>query len=253
MKKDLTILIVLLCLAVAVIAGCSASPANNADVMQQITPTLGPTPEPTPEPTPSPTPVPTETPEPTPTPVLRDQQGYPLSPTLPPDMPYYIYIEKGSSTISIFEKGSDGQYSELVGRYITATGKTLGKTPTGFFQLGQRDRWHHFGADEAYTQYATSYYEGLYIHGPLYAKEQIDTMYHDQYYEIGEMVTSGCLRTLTECAYFIYEYCEPGTIVEIVNGSPRGTTADPVPRISQEYPHIDPTDPLHPANSVTQS
>ena len=45
---------------------------------------------------------------------------------------------------------------------------------------------------------------------------------------------------VTEAAKFIFEHCPKGTILEIVNGSPRGTTSPDVP--SRNGLRIDPTD-----------
>jgi len=45
---------------------------------------------------------------------------------------------------------------------------------------------------------------------------------------------------VTEASRFIYENCKEGTTLEIVNGSPKGTTSDPVP--DRNGLRIDPTD-----------
>ena len=44
--------------------------------------------------------------------------------------------------------------------------------------------------------------------------------------EIGTNCSSGCLRTETEAAYFIYEKCPADTMIKIVEGSPLGFSAD---------------------------
>jgi hypothetical protein len=67
-------------------------------------------------------------------------------------------------------------------------------------------------------------------------------MYNSEYNEIGTAVTAGCLRTMGYAAWWIYTYCEEGTVVEIVNGSPRGTTSEAPPKITTS--HVDPTEAL---------
>ncbi|MDR1892353.1 MAG: hypothetical protein LBQ48_05040, partial [Oscillospiraceae bacterium] len=54
-------------------------------------------------------------------------------------MPYYIYCEKGSHTVTIYARYSDGSYKEYK-KFPTATGLTSGRTPVGEFTLGGRDR-----------------------------------------------------------------------------------------------------------------
>lgn len=203
MKKILAVMICALMLA-----GCAApvsAPAAEAEA----------TPAPTAAPTPEPTPVEVE-------------------------FPYYLYVEKGSYTLTIYKADDRGEYTEVVATYRIAHGGN--KTPAGVFTLGERDRWHDF-PDGGTVQYATRYHERLYVHSPLYARDnaaQLWPRYYDGDHGIGGSNTGGCLRMVTEAARFIYENCAEGTTLEIVNGSPRGTTSDPVP--DRNGLRIDPTD-----------
>ena len=203
MKKILAVMICALMLA-----GCAApvsAPAAEAEA----------TPAPTAVPTPEPTPVEVE-------------------------FPYYLYVEKGSYTLTIYKADDRGEYTEVVATYRIAHGGN--KTPAGVFTLGERDRWHDF-PDGGTVQYATRYHERLYVHSPLYARDnaaQLWPRYYDGDHGIGGSNTGGCLRMVTEAARFIYENCAEGTTLEIVNGSPRGTTSDPVP--DRNGLRIDPTD-----------
>ena len=203
MKKILAVMICALMLA-----GCAApvsAPAAEAEA----------TPAPTAEPTPEPTPVQVE-------------------------FPYYLYVEKGSYTLTIYKADDRGEYTEVVGTYRIAHGGN--KTPAGIFTLGEKERWHNF-PDGGTVQYATRYHERLYVHSPLYAREdasQLWPRYYDGDHGIGGNNTGGCLRMVTEASRFIYENCKEGTTLEIVNGSPKGTTSDPVP--DRNGLRIDPTD-----------
>ncbi|MBQ7092344.1 MAG: L,D-transpeptidase [Clostridia bacterium] len=203
MKKIFAVMICALMLA-----GCAApvsAPAAEAEA----------TPAPTAEPTPEPTPVQVE-------------------------FPYYLYVEKGSYTLTIYKADDRGEYTEVVAAYRIAHGGN--KTPAGIFTLGEKERWHNF-PDGGTVQYATRYHERLYVHSPLYAREdasQLWPRYYDGDHGIGGSNTSGCLRMVTEASRFIYENCKEGTTLEIVNGSPKGTTSDPVP--DRNGLRIDPTD-----------
>lgn len=165
------------------------------------------------------------------------------SPTPVPDdgLPYYLYVEKGSFTLTIYEKDDNGEYTEVYAAYRLAHGGN--KTPAGKYTLtDERERWHDF-PDGGTVQYATHYEGRLYIHSPLYATSDPTQMwpkYYDGELGIGKESTGGCLRMVTEAAKFIYENCPEGTVIEIVNGSPKGTESDDVP--SRNGLRIDPTD-----------
>ena len=203
MKKIFAVMICALMLA-----GCAAPVSAPAAEAQA-------TPAPTAEPTPDPTPVQVE-------------------------FPYYLYVEKGSYTLTIYKADDRGEYTEVVAAYRIAHGGN--KTPAGIFTLGEKERWHNF-PDGGTVQYATRYHERLYVHSPLYAREdasQLWPRYYDGDHGIGGSNTGGCLRMVTEASRFIYENCKEGTTLEIVNGSPKGTTSDPVP--DRNGLRIDPTD-----------
>lgn len=158
-------------------------------------------------------------------------------------LPYYLYVEKGSFTLTIYEKDEQGEYTKVLAAYRIAHGGN--KTPAGTYTLGgekARERWHDF-PDGGTVQYATRYEGRLYIHSPLYATSDPTQMW-PKYYNgekgIGLESTGGCLRMVTEAAKFIYENCPEGTTLKIVNGSPLGTTSDDVP--SRNGLRIDPTD-----------
>lgn len=165
------------------------------------------------------------------------------SPAATPDdgLPYYLYVEKGSFTLTIYTKDENGEYTVVYATYRIAHGGN--KTPAGKFTLTEdRERWHAF-PDGGTVQYATKYEGHLYIHSPLYATDdptQLWPKYYDGEKGIGKESTGGCLRMVTEAAKFIYENCPPGTTLEIVNGSPSGTTSDDIP--SRNGLRIDPTD-----------
>ncbi len=164
-------------------------------------------------------------------------------PVATPDdgLPYYLYVEKGSFTLTIYEKDDNGEYTEVYATYRLAHGGN--KTPAGKFTLtGDRERWHAF-PDGGTVQFAVHYEGHLYIHSPLYATDdptQLWPKYYDGEKGIGKESTGGCLRMVTEAAKFIYDNCPSGTVIEIVNGSPKGTVSDEPP--SRNGLRIDPTD-----------
>lgn len=152
--------------------------------------------------------------------------GFPVG-----DSPYFIYVEKGAHTLSVFEKDEYGLYTKRVYTWSTGTGKTNLLTPVGVFEIGEKEQWHRWPA-QTVSPYATKYYEsdnhygGLFIHGPIYRTKNYATLYESSVKEIGTNCSSGCLRTESEAAYFIYELCPEGTMIKIVEGSPFGFSPD---------------------------
>ncbi len=152
--------------------------------------------------------------------------GFPVG-----ESPYFIYVEKGAHTLSVFEKDGYGLYTKRIYTWITATGKTNLLTPVGIFEVGSKEEWHLWPA-KTLSPYATKYYEsdnhygGLYIHGPIYRNQNFTSLISNSARHIGTNCSSGCLRTETEAAYFIYEMCPEGTMIKIVEGSPLGFSPD---------------------------
>ncbi len=156
------------------------------------------------------------------------------------EFPYYLYVEKGSFTLTIYQKDENGEYTDVYKTYRISHGGN--KTPAGKFELGKKERWHEFG-DGGFVQYATTYHKRLFIHSPLYGSENNKHLwpaYYDGSHGIGKASTGGCLRMVTEASRFIYDECPEGTILEIVNGSPRDTTSDAPP--DRDHKRYDPTD-----------
>ncbi len=156
------------------------------------------------------------------------------------ELPYYLYVEKGSFTLTIYKKDDNGEYTDVYKTYRISHGGN--KTPAGKFELGKKERWHEFN-DGGFVQYATTYHKRLFIHSPLYGsknEKHLWPAYYDGSHGIGKASTGGCLRMVTEASRFIYEECPEGTILEIVNGSPKDTTSDAPP--DRDHKRYDPTD-----------
>lgn len=227
MNSIKTVFIILIAVILLFPAGCTfEEPDPEVDISTpQPYVTAGPSAVPTE------IPDPTETPEPTP---VTDPD---------PEHPYYLYVEKGSFTLTIYGKDENFNYTVVIGRYRIAHGGT--RTPTGIFVLAgkdSRERWHDFPLGGS-AQYATPYWGNLFIHSPMYGAQdpsRIWPRYYNGDMGIGTENTGGCLRMVTEAAKFIYKYCPEGTKLEIVNGSPKGTQSPEPPPITKKG--YDPTD-----------
>lgn len=157
-------------------------------------------------------------------------------------LPYYLYYEKGTHTLTVYTKDNDGYYTVPFRTICTASGSTPTKTPTGIHELGTKVRWKDFGKN-CKAQYGISYASGVFLHGPCYEFERENSILSHYYNTIGENSTGGCLRMQTGYIYWIYYNCETGTKLEIVNGNPRGTSVE-IPEDIPEAACYDPTDPI---------
>ena len=142
------------------------------------------------------------------------------------DLPYFIYVEKGSHTMTIYEKDSNGKYTIPVHTWQTATGKGHEMTKAGTYTIGEKLKWKEWG-QSLYSPYASCFAGGLYIHGPVYLGMRFQSIEMWSFEGIGTNATSGCLRTGVEAAFFVYTNCDEGTGIKIVTGSPLNRSAEP--------------------------
>lgn len=157
-------------------------------------------------------------------------------------LPYYLYYEKESHTLTVYKADSEGYYTVPCRTICAACGSTPSKTPTGIHTLGEKVRWKKF-SDSLYASYGIAYASGVWLHGTCFNEEKPNTIVSSYYNTIGENSTGGCIRMQVGHIYWIYENCPEGTLLEIVNGAPRGTASikpDPIP----EAAAYDPTDPV---------
>lgn len=114
----------------------------------------------------------------------------------------------------------------------------------GSLEQGEkRERWHDWGGNQ-YGQFATTYADGRFLHGPTTAQcnKEEDKVLRDSYNQIGSHASGGCLRMQTGAAYWIFTHCPDGTTLEIKANNPRGTRIER-PNKMKKSTGYDPTDP----------
>ena len=149
--------------------------------------------------------------------------------------PYVIYVCKPTHTLAVIGRDANGEYSKTLRVFPTGTGKN-GKTKVGTFTIQKKERWHCWGS--TYSPYASRHSGGLYIHGPIYSSKSSNSLKPGTYNAVGTNCSSGCLRTTSGCAAWVYYNCPAGTMVLITDNS----------RFSAKRPKSisgskDPTDP----------
>ena len=149
--------------------------------------------------------------------------------------PYVIYACKKTHTLAIVGRDANGEFTKLLRAFSTGMGRS-GKTKVGTYTIQKKERWHSWG--RSYSPYASRHSGGLFIHGPLYASRNANSLYYNSYNAIGTNCSSGCLRTTCGAAAWVYYNCPVGTRVVIADNS---RYSAPRPRrISSRH---DPSDP----------
>ena len=154
-------------------------------------------------------------------------------------LPYLIYVSKNSFTIAILGLDDDGEYTKLLRTFSTGIGRSSAQTRAGTYTITTRERWRDWGGN-TYTPYSTQHSGGLFFHGPVFTAKDPYHLKVSSYNEIGTACSSGCMRTYTSAAAWIYYNCEAGTKVIIANDS---MYASSPPARLDESQTFDPTDP----------
>ena len=163
--------------------------------------------------------------------------------TTPPatssEFPYQIYVSKKSYTFAILGLDSSGKYTKVIRTFTTGVGRTNALTRTGTYKITGKERWHKWNTT-SFSPYASKISSGVWFHGPLFSDKTTNSMKTYSYNEIGTACTSGCMRTVSEGAAWVYNNCAIGTTVVIANDSKYTSTKIAKLSSSQKY---DPTEP----------
>ena len=161
---------------------------------------------------------------------------------------YFLYYEKGSHTLTVYKADSDGYYTVPIKTISCACGSVSSKTPVGVHALkGDYDynrlRWITF-SQNCRAQYGICYSYGVFLHSTCYSDTRENSVLSHYYNSIGKSSTGGCLRMQAGEMLWIWENCPEGTLLKIVDGSPRGTYSELPAEISDSAMY-DPTDPAY--------
>ena len=160
------------------------------------------------------------------------------------DTPYMILINKETQVGSVLSKDADGYYTVPTRNFAVSSGKSRGATPTGIFTVYGSHRWRLMKGD-VYCQYLLRFDTHLLTHSLTYSRRSPSTMSRTAYNKLGSPASSGCIRMRTVDAKWLYDNCELGTYVQIIDG---GESIASIPT-SIKYTELpsgvswDPTDP----------
>lgn len=150
---------------------------------------------------------------------------------------YSIRVNRLMNCITIYRGGIPCK------AIVCSTGLVLGWTPSGYFQLLDKLRWHTLDGP-SYGQYCSHITPEILFHSVPYYQMDNHTLKADYYNKLGEPASAGCIRLTCGDAKWIYDNCPIGTSVYIYDdASSPGPLGKPTPiriPLTQNY---DPTDP----------
>ena len=155
--------------------------------------------------------------------------------------PYYIRVNRATCTVTIYSTNAQGGWGEPLRAMICSVGKPgRGLTPTGTFTLtGYRPLWVKM-FDNSYGQYISQFKGNYLFHSVCYRAKDPSTLIAQEYNDLGNPASLGCVRLQTVDAKWIYENCIAGTKVEIFDGT---AADDPLGRPEKLVPSLDSSDP----------
>ncbi len=211
----------------------------DTEVTPSDTPTVSSTPRITPVPTPTPTIRPAQTASIVPAALITVGYTTPLSqPPAGYGMPYFIEVDVTNQCVNIFIKdAATGRYDILLNRFVCSGGTSTYPTKTGnFFILsdsaqkarrGQLTKYqrYYFQKWESYAYYITRYSDEYMFHSFTFKKNAAGQLIaKNDYYNMGNPGSAGCLRMLMGHAKWIYENIDAGTYCSVTKG--RKTDSD---------------------------
>ena len=157
--------------------------------------------------------------------------------------PYYIKVNYGANTVTIYKKDKDDNYTVPVKAMVCSCGTY---TPTsGTYKTSNKYRWGRL-IHNVYGQYCTRIVGSILFHSVPYSSNKNDTLFYKQYDKLGTTASAGCIRLTVKDAKWIYSNCPSGTMVEFYSSSDPGPLGKPsAQKISsvEECRNWDPTDP----------
>lgn len=164
-----------------------------------------------------------------------------LSSSASPAAPYLIAVNRATCTVTVYTKDSQGNYTVPCKAMVCSVGKRgRGTTPTGVFSLtGYKPLWCRM-KDGSYGQYVSQFRGNYLFHSVCYHKADPSTLMAEEYNDLGQPASLGCVRLQTADAKWIYDNCPGGTRVRIFDGTAQD---DPLGKPDKLVAYIDPAGP----------
>lgn len=155
--------------------------------------------------------------------------------------PYSIAVNRATCTVTVYTQDDSGNYTVPYKAMVCSVGKRgRGVTPTGTFTLSGYNRQWCYMRDGSYGQYACQFKGSYLFHSVCYKRADPATLMTEEYNDLGQPASLGCVRLQTADAKWIYDNCAAGTQVRIFDGT---AADDPLGKPDKRVAYIDPSDP----------
>ncbi len=138
---------------------------------------------------------------------------------------YYIKVNYGANTVTIYTKDESGEYTVPVKAMICSTGTATPKS--GTYTI--KGKWRWLGLlGGVYGQYSTQIVGNILFHSvPYLEKSNPGSLEYWEYDKLGTSCSAGCIRLTVRDAKWIYNNVSAGTLVKFYSSSNPGPLGKP--------------------------
>ena len=156
--------------------------------------------------------------------------------------PYYIKVNYGANTVTIYGKDENGDYTVPVKAMICSCGISTPKS--GVYKTTKGFQWGTLYGG-VYGMYSTRIVRNILFHSVPYTAPRNDALEYWEFDKLGTKASLGCIRLMVSDAKWIFYNCGSGTMVEFYSSADPGPLGKPsAPKISNNElcRNWDPTD-----------
>ena len=157
-----------------------------------------------------------------------------------PTHPYRIMVNRLANCITIYMLDENNQYTIPYKAMICSTGGE--NTPMGTFKISTKYEFKELFY-KSYGQYCSRIYGSILFHSSGNNSLNKNDLNADDFNQLGEGVSHGCIRLTVEDAKWIYDNCPSGTEVVIYEDENPGPLGKPESIKVPDGTVWDPTDP----------
>lgn len=155
-------------------------------------------------------------------------------------LPYRIMVNRLANCITVYIPDENGQYTVPYKAIICSTGGT--KTPAGTFKISKKYDFKELFF-KSYGQYCSRIYGSILFHSSGNNSLNKNDLNAEDFNNLGQGVSHGCIRLTVEDAKWIHDNCPSGTEVVIYDSEDPGPLGKPECIKVPVGTTWDPTDP----------
>ena len=139
---------------------------------------------------------------------------------------YAIIVNEADCSVTVYTYSGDS-YTKPVRGMVCSTSKTAKTLKNDresylYYEVGDKAEWVHLN-DSKYYRYATYLGDNLMFQSTPYSDEKASALIADEYNKLGTASTANNIMLSVADAKWIYDNCNEGTLVRIVNDDNKST------------------------------